>query len=301
MKIKKIFMALVVILMLIATRVSAYSTETYSIDINESDYEVATENGIVVFQKVSGDSIVVQEIEQKTFGGKLTQYQLNVISKQIAEQYQEEFQATITETGREETTINNHTVTRMKFETTISGMVLKQEMNIFVSSDRIYDIIFTSSTEDGFSDDEKNKILASFKIVGDEGTNANDSTNAENTGAIDQGDFKFVWMELGIFIALGIVLSIFAIKHNPKNKLYLLSIIFIILQVFAIKGAEIENITANEIISDVGFNIGFFVFAIIGIILLIIQLCLKPKDKNKNEEIKQEQINNIIQEDNEKE
>lgn len=311
MKLKNLFTVLLVIFMLLTTSVSAYSTETYSVDINEDEYEMTSEDGITLFQKLSGDNIVIQEIEQKTFGGKLTQYQLNAISQEIASQYQEQFEATVTETAREEVTINNYTVTKMVFETDVSGYIIKQEMNIFVSSDKIYDIIFTSVSEDGFSDEEKNAILNSFKILGEE-TSSNPldsliSGDTDSTELTANPEMNAVWIQLGVVIVIAVILMIFAIKRNPKSKLYILAIIFILLQGIAIKGSEMQGMVADDITSDVSFNIGFFVFAIIGIILLIVQLCKKPKvevaETKKEEpaiveEPKQTETDNPIKEDN---
>ncbi len=279
MKFKNLCTVLVVIFMLLTTSVSAYSTDTYSIDINEEEYEMTSEEGITLFQKLSGDNIVVQEIQQKAFGGKLTQYQLNTISQEIVDQYQDQYQATVTETAREEITINDYTVTKMAFKTDVSGYEIYQEMNIFVSANRIYDIIFTSVSADGFSEEEKNTILNSFKILGDEAATNNSvvSGTTNSTELTVNPEMNAVWIQLGVVIVIAVILMIFAIKRNPKSKLYLLAIVLILFQGLAIKSAELQGMVAEDITSDVAFNIGFFVFAIIGIILLIVQLCKKPK------------------------
>lgn len=279
MKFKNVCTVLVVIFMLLTTSVSAYSTDTYSIDINEEEYEMTSEEGITLFQKLSGDNIVVQEIQQKAFGGKLTQYQLNTISQEIVDQYQDQYQATVTETAREEIMINDYTVTKMAFKTEVSGYEIYQEMNIFVSANRIYDIIFTSVSADGFSEEEKNTILNSFKILGDEAATNNSAVSGttDSTELTVNPEMNAVWIQLGVGIVIAVILMIFAIKRNPKSKLYLLAIVLILFQGLAIKSAELQGMVAEDITSDVAFNIGFFVFAIIGIILLIVQLCKKPK------------------------
>ena len=80
MKLRNIFTILVISLFILTASVSGYSAETFSIVVGEN-YEQTEEDGIVMFQNPeTGDNIVVQEIEQKIIGGKLTTYQLNSIT-----------------------------------------------------------------------------------------------------------------------------------------------------------------------------------------------------------------------------
>ena len=157
---------------------------------------------------------------------------------------------------------------------------------------------FTSTTEDGFSDEEKSAVLNSFEIIEDtnntsEDTNTDTSTNNEYTlVAYDLTNLELAWIEIGIIFIAGVVLTIFAIKRNPKNKLYILAIILLVLQVAAVKGYEIQYGSTKGITEDVAYNIGFFVLAIIGIILLIIQVAKKPKQE---QEIKAEKEENKVE------
>lgn len=291
MNLRKICVGLIVILMFIATSVSAYSTDSYTVDIDEEVYEVAEEEGLVLFQKISGDNIVIQEIEKKLIGGKLTQYQLNNISDEIVTQYQSQYQAKVEEVGREEVVINGHKVTKMSFETKISEYMIYQEMNIFVSSNRVFDIIFTTVSENGFSDEEKNKILNSFVILGEELTTGatEELITTESTETTTEQKMDQIWIQFLAFIIVAVILMIVAIKRNPKSKLYWISIVLLLLQGLAIKSAEMQGITADDLNSNIGKNIGFFILAIISIILLIIQSC----KKNKKVEAKPEDVTTL--------
>ena len=298
MKLRNIFTILVISLFILTASVSGYSAETFSIVVGEN-YEQTEEDGIVMFQNPeTGDNIVVQEIEQKIIGGKLTTYQLNSITNEIVNQYKDLFDAEVEQLGKEDVTINGRNVTRLTFKTTLFESAIYQELNIFVATDKIYDIIFTSTTEDGFSDEEKSAVLNSFEIIEDtnytsEDTNTDTSTNNEYTPvAYDLTNLELAWIEIGIIFIAGVVLTIFAIKRNPKNKLYILAIILLVLQVAAVKGYEIQYGSTKGITEDVAYNIGFFVLAIIGIILLIIQVAKKPKQE---QEIKAEKEENKVE------
>lgn len=283
MKIKNILTILVILLFILSASVSGYSAETFSIVVSDK-YEQTEEEGIVMFQNPeTGDNIVVQEIEQKIIGGKLTTYQLNSITNEIVNQYKDLFDAEVEQLGKEELTINDRNVTRLTFKTTLLDAAIYQELNIFVATDKIYDIIFTSLTEDGFTDEEKTAVLNSFEIIeNSEKSTENNSTSSSidetYTPVIyDLTNLEPAWIEIGIIFIVGIILTIFAIRRNPTNKLYILAIILLVLQIAAVKGYEIQYGSTEGLTENVGYNIGFFVLAIIGIVLLIIQVAKKPK------------------------
>lgn len=290
MKIKNILTILVITLFIFTINVSAYSTESFSVVVGDN-YEQTEEDGIVMFQNPeTGDNIVVQEIEQKVFGGKLTTYQLNSITNEITNQYKDLFDAEVEQLGKEDLTINDRNVTRLTFKTTLLETEIYQELNIFVATDKIYDIIFTSTTENGFSDEEKTAILNSFEIAetteNTEDTENNSNVLSNETYApvvYDLTNLELAWIEIGVIFIAGIILTIFAIKRNPKNKLYILAIILLVLQVAAVKGYEIENGTTTGITENLAYNAGFFVLAIIAIILLIIQVAKKQKQEETKE------------------
>lgn len=291
MRIRSICSILLIALIILTTTVTAYTTDTFSITVNEN-YEQTTDKGLVMFQNVeTGDNIVVQEIEQKVIGGKLSTYQLNAISEEITSQYKEIYDADVEQLGKEDVTINGRNVTKMKFKTSLEGVEIYQELNIFVSSDKIYDIIFTSMSENGFTQEEKDAVLNSFNIV--EENKATDETNNETSTA----GLEKAWIEMGVILVIAIILIVIAIKRNPSSKMYILSIVFLALQVLAIKGIEMEEGTTKSITEDVAYNIGFFIFAIIGMILIIIQIAKKPKKvetKKENEIEIEEKAKEII-------
>lgn len=225
MKLKNVCIILVAIFMVftISANVLAYSTDTYSVEINEEEYEKSTEEGMTLFQKIAtGDNIVIQEIKQKTFGGKLTQYQLNTISQEIVDQYQKEYNSTIIETSREELKINDYTVTKMCFEADIYGYKVQQELNIFVSSDRLYDIIFTTVTENGFTEEEKNNILNSFKILNNEVVEDNSSNEITNNSAVvsesSEEELTSKDIIITVIVLALILVVVFLVISNSKNK-----------------------------------------------------------------------------------
>lgn len=289
MRIRSICSILLIALIILTTTVTAYTTDTFSITVNEN-YEQTTDDGLVMFQNVeTGDNIVVQEIEQKVIGGKLSTYQLNAISEEITSQYKEIYDADVEQLGKEDVTINGRNVTKMKFKTSLEGVEIYQELNIFVSSDKIYDIIFTSMSENGFTQEEKDAVLNSFNIV--EENKATDETNNETSTA----GLEKAWIEMGVILVIAIILIVIAIKRNPSSKMYILSIVFLALQVLAIKGIEMEEGTTKSITEDVAYNIGFFIFAIIGMILIIIQIAKKPKKvETKKENEIEEKAKEII-------
>lgn len=219
MNLKKVCAILLVLLMVLTVNVSAYSTDSYKVDISEEDYEVVTEDDITMFQKMSGDNIVIQKIEQKIIGGKLTQFQLSAISQEIKKQYEESFGAKVEETGRETVTINGRNVIRMTFKTTLEGHEVLQELNIFVSSDCIYDVIFTRFSEDGFPDDEKNAILNSFEILSETNNNAVLSEeNNNNDNETTNSEMNLAWLVIGIVIVIALVLLVIKICKKPKTE-----------------------------------------------------------------------------------
>lgn len=211
MRLKNICIAVFMVLFMLTTTALSYSTDTFSIEINEG-YEMQEEEGLVMFQnKETGDNIVVQEIEQKVIGGKLTSYQLKSITSEITNQYKDLYDADVEEIGKEEVTINGRTVTKMSFKTTLMGTAVYQELNIFVASDKIYDIIFTSTSENGFSEEEKRGILNSFTIL-------NDNSSAETgDSATSNSTLSLAWIELAVIIAI-ILLIISVVKKSKKVK-----------------------------------------------------------------------------------
>lgn len=230
MNIKKIGVILVIILTIFTTNVLAYETDTYSIEIDEDVYEIIEADGIELFQKESGDNIVIQEIEQTVLGGKLTQYQLSTISKEIVEQYQTQYKAVVEEIGREEITVNDKTVIRMSFKTTIDEYEIYQEMNIFVYEDKIFDIIFTTITEDGFSTEEKDTILRSFKPVEITTESENKATTEPDnqdvtdvTDAVDEETPIVSILDNILFVFVGcifglVIVYVYVIKSRMKSK-----------------------------------------------------------------------------------
>lgn len=300
MRLKNICIALFMSLFMLTTTALGYSTDTFSIEVNEG-YEMQEEEGLVMFQnKETGDNIVVQEIEQKVIGGKLTSYQLKSISSEITNQYKDLYDADVEEIGKEEITINGRTVTKMSFKTNLLGTAVYQELNIFVASDKIYDIIFTSTSENGFSKEEKSTILNSFTILNDT------SNNGSEGSLISSSDIGLAWIELAIIVVIAIALIVIGLKRNPKTKLFILAIVFLVLQGLAIEGIETETGSTEPITADVAYNIGFFVFAIIAIILLIIPVVKKPKEIKQatqvakdaqQEEIREEKIETEQKED----
>lgn len=269
MRLKNICIAVFMVLFMLTTTALGYSTDTFSVEVNEG-YEMQEDEGLVMFQnKETGDNIVVQEIEQKVIGGKLTSYQLKSITSEITNQYKDLYDADVEETGKEESTINGRTVTKMSFQTTLMGTSVYQELNIFVASDKIYDIIFTSTSENGFSEEEKSKVLNSFTILND-----NTSTGDSATSGFE---LSLAWVELAVIIVISVVLILIGLKRNPKSKLFILAIVFLVLQGLAIQGIEVETGSTEQITADTAYNVGFFVFAIIAIILLIIPVVKKPK------------------------
>lgn len=287
MRLKNICIALFMSLFMLTTTVAGYSTDTFSVEVNEG-YETQEEEGLVMFQnKETGDNVVVQEIEQKVIGGKLTSYQLKSISSEITNQYKDLYDADVEEIGKEEVIINGRTITKMNFKTTLMGTAVYQELNIFVAADKIYDIIFTSTSENGFAEGEKQAILNSFTIL-------NDNSSAGTEGILDSSsNIGLAWVELAVIVVIGVVLMVIGLKRNPKSKLFILAIIFFIIQGLAIDGIEMETGSTEQITADIAYNIGFFVFAIIAMILLVIPVIKRPKyikSSQTEENAKQEEI-----------
>lgn len=295
MKLKNICIILFISLCMLTTTVAGYSTDTFSIEINEG-YEMQEEEGLAMFQNTeTGDNIVVQEIEQKVIGGKLTSYQLKSITSEITNQYKDLYDADVEEIGKEEITINGRTVTKMSFKTTLMGTAVYQELNIFVASDKIYDIIFTSTSENGFLEEEKSTILNSFTILND------NSSAGAGDGVTSSSEFGLAWIELVVISVIAVVLIFIGLKRNPKSKLFILAIVFLLLQGLAIQGIEMETGSTEQITADTAYNVGFFIFAIIAIILLIIPVVKKPKKVKQSaqtvENAKQEEIETEKKED----
>ena len=65
MKIRKILTIALAILMLLSASTFAYNGDGWSINLSEDEYDVLTQEGITLFQRASGDNIVVQKIEQR--------------------------------------------------------------------------------------------------------------------------------------------------------------------------------------------------------------------------------------------
>lgn len=220
MKIKRVLIIALAILMLLSVSTFAYDGDGWSIGLSEDDYDVLTQEGITLFQRTSGDNIVVQKIEQKVFGGKLTQYQLNSISKEVTGQYQQLYNATVEELGRDEITVNGQNVTRMKFKTQVKTeeqeIAIYQEMNIFVTENNLFDVIFTTFTEDGFSDTEKTTILNSFKIAGVD-NNVDNTNKASNTEKGDN-DVLFQILTLVLLAVAIVVIVVVTVIKSKKNK-----------------------------------------------------------------------------------
>lgn len=215
MNIKKISAILLIMLMFLTTVVSAYSTKTYSIEIPGEGFEVVEDNDIVMFQKSNGDNILVQEVKQNVLGGKLTQYQLNSISKEIVEQYQKQYKATVEEVKREEVTINDLKITKMLFKTQVGESVIYQEMNIFIAGDKIFDVIFTSVTKTGFSEDTKNTVLKSFKVLENATTEPIQETENTSDTTFDT-IFKVVLFSLATLILVSLIVQLY---RKPKTEI----------------------------------------------------------------------------------
>ena len=214
MKVKSSCIALCVLLFMLTTTVTAYSTDNFSIEINE-EYEVQEEEGQVMFRnKETKDNILVQEIEQKVIGGKLTSYQLKSITSEITNQYKDLYDADVEEIGKKEVTINGRKVTKMNFKATLMGTDIYQELNIFVSKDKIYDIIFTSTSEKGFSEEEKSSILNSFTILNE----TSNSVEYENNEA--SFDIRLVVIGMAIIILIAATIIIRLIRKSKKDEQY---------------------------------------------------------------------------------
>lgn len=270
MKLKRILFTLFIALMVLGTSVLGYETDNYSITVDES-FEQTQDQGLVMFQNPqTGDNIVIQKIEQKILGGKLTTFQLNQITEEISKQYKELYDATVEQVGKEEVTINDKNVTRMTYKTDIEETVIYQELNIFVENDGVYDIIFTAISDEGFSREYKDNILKSFQIK--ENTTAN--TDTTTTGSNSSDELGYGWTEFGYIIIIAIVLIIVALKRNNKSKFYLIAIGLILVQGFLL---TIDGIEA-KMEGNMGMNLLCLAPAIVAIILLIIQIA-KPTKK----------------------
>lgn len=240
----------------------------------------------------TGDNVVVQKINQKVTGGKLSNYQLNSITEVIIGQYKDEYDAEAEQIGKEEVKINEKNVTKITYKVSIYNEVIYQELNIFVVDDAIYDIIFTKISENGFPEEEKNEILKSFVIKSGDEKDETISDYEDYMSATDAIEIKstwhFAWMELGILMLVIIILIVIAIKRNPKSKLYILSIVLLIIQGFAFKIEENQNGSLDNVTESIVNNIIYLLPVIISIVLLIIQITKKNKD-NKQENIKEKE------------
>ena len=281
MKLNNILGSLVIAIILISTTVMGYSGDTFSIEVGDG-YEELTESGLVMFQKDTGDNIIVQEIDQKVVGGKLSNYQLNAIATEITNQYKETYDAEVEQSEKEETTINGRNVVKMTFRAEIANVgVIIQELNLFVYSDKIYDIIFTNVTADGFSEEEKNNILNSFEIKNAEADNVdntNTTTNTENTTP------SLAWLALVVILLVLAILMIIGIKRNPKSKKYIAVIILYVVQVLAIIGYEAEEGAINWT-DNIEESTALFIFALAAIIIAVMQILQKPKEVKPEEKI----------------
>ena len=282
MKLNNILGSLVIAIILISTTVMGYSGDTFSIEVGDG-YEELTESGLVMFQKDTGDNIIVQEIDQKVVGGKLSNYQLNAIATEITNQYKETYDAEVEQSEKEETTINGRNVVKMTFRAEIANVgVIIQELNLFVYSDKIYDIIFTNVTADGFSEEEKNNILNSFEIKNVEADNVDNTntttTNTENTTP------SLAWLALVVILLVLAILMIIGIKRNPKSKKYIAVIILYVVQVLAIIGYEAEEGAINWT-DNIEESTALFIFALAAIIIAVMQILQKPKEVKPEEKI----------------
>ena len=281
MKLNNILGSLVIAIILISTTVMGYSGDTFSIEVGDG-YEELNESGLVMFQKDTGDNIIVQEIDQKAVGGKLSNYQLNAIATEITNQYKETYDAEVEQSEKEETTINGRNVVKMTFRAEIANVgVIIQELNLFVYSDKIYDIIFTNVTADGFSEEEKNNILNSFEIKNAEADNVdntNTTTNTENTTP------SLAWLALVVILLVLAILMIIGIKRNPKSKKYIAVIILYVVQVLAIIGYEAEEGAINWT-DNIEESTALFIFALAAIIIAVMQILQKPKEVKPEEKI----------------
>ena len=295
MKLNNILGSLVIAIILISTTVMGYSGDTFSIEVGDG-YEELAESGLVMFQKDTGDNIIVQEIDQKVVGGKLSNYQLNAIATEITNQYKETYDAEVEQSEKEETTINGRNVVKMTFRAEIANVgVIIQELNLFVYSDKIYDIIFTNVTADGFSEEEKNNILNSFEIKNAEADNVdntNTTTNTENTTP------SLAWLALVVILLVLAILMIIGIKRNPKSKKYIAVIILYVVQVLAIIGYEAEEGAINWS-DNIEESTALFIFALAAIIIAVMQILQKPKEVKPEEKIETKEKEII--EDNKKE
>ena len=267
MRVKKVLITFIISIMLLGTVVLGFESDNFSITIDES-FEQTQENGLIMFQNpATGDNIVIQKIEQKILGGKLTTFQLNQITEEISKQYKELYDATVEQIGKEDVTINDKTVTRMTYQTNIEDTVIYQELNIFVVSDGVYDIIFTAISEEGFSREYKDNILNSFQIK------EKVEENKEEASTNSADELGYGWTEFGYIIILSIILIIVALKLNNKSKLFIFSIVLLIVQGFVLTIEGIEG----KMESNLGFNLLCLAPSIVAIILLIIQMVRKPK------------------------
>ncbi len=282
MKLNNILGSLVIAIILISTTVMGYSGDTFSIDVGDG-YEELAESGLVMFQKDTGDNIIVQEIDQKVVGGKLSNYQLNAIATEITNQYKETYDAEVEQSEKEETTINGRNVVKMTFKAKIANVgVIIQELNLFVSSDKIYDIIFTNVTADGFSEEEKNNILNSFEIKNAEADNV-DNTNTTTTNT-EKTTPSLAWLALVVILLVLAILMIIGIKRNPKSKKYIAVIILYVVQVLAIIGYEAEEGAINWT-DNIEESTALFIFALAAIIIAVMQILQKPKEVKPEEKI----------------
>lgn len=282
MKLNNILGSLVIAIILISTTVMGYSGDTFSIEVGDG-YEELAESGLVMFQKDTGDNIIVQEIDQKVVGGKLSNYQLNAIATEITNQYKETYDAEVEQSEKEETTINGRNVVKMTFRAEIANVgVIIQELNLFVSSDKIYDIIFTNVTADGFSEEEKNNILNSFEIKNAEADNV-DNTNTTTTNT-EKTTPSLAWLALVVILLVLAILMIIGIKRNPKSKKYIAVIILYVVQVLAIIGYEAEEGAINWT-DNIEESTALFIFALAAIIIAVMQILQKPKEVKPEEKI----------------
>ena len=282
MKLNNILGSLVIAIILISTTVMGYSGDTFSIEVGDG-YEELAESGLVMFQKDTGDNIIVQEIDQKVVGGKLSNYQLNAIATEITNQYKETYDAEVEQSEKEETTINGRNVVKMTFRAEIANVgVIIQELNLFVSSDKIYDIIFTNVTSDGFSEEEKNNILNSFEIKNAEADNV-DNTNTTTTNT-EKTTPSLAWLALVVILLVLAILMIIGIKRNPKSKKYIAVIILYVVQVLAIIGYEAEEGAINWT-DNIEESTALFIFALAAIIIAVMQILQKPKEVKPEEKI----------------
>lgn len=281
MKLNNILGSLVIAIILISTTVMGYSGDTFSIEVGDG-YEELTESGLVMFQKDTGDNIIVQEIDQKVVGGKLSNYQLNAIATEITNQYKETYDAEVEQSEKEETTINGRNVVKMTFRAEIANVgVIIQELNLFVYSDKIYDIIFTNVTADGFSEEEKNNILNSFEIKNAEADNVDNTNTTTNT---EKTTPSLAWLALVVILLVLAILMIIGIKRNPKSKKYIAVIILYVVQVLAIIGYEAEEGAINWS-DNIEESTALFIFALAAIIIAVMQILQKPKEVKPEEKI----------------